>query len=681
MTAAWPPAQARSPGWLQADRPVLAPPRPLPTGFDALVDDLVGAVRRQPWQVRRLRRLAQDCAARMAGLRGLSDAELQSQLQTHRDAFRRDMTCGHGALLAALAAVGEAAGRALGLWPYPVQLMGALALHQGWLAEMATGEGKTLTVAMAAVLAGWSGRPCHLVTANDYLAARDALEMDPLYRRCGVSVVAVTGELAPTERAVRYACDVVYVTAKELLADFLRDRQAASAGGDVGRAMLRRWLWRDAAGDAAPVDVAAVDLLLVRGLHTALIDEADSVLIDEAVTPLILSAPRPDPELSQAVLWAAEVADRLVVEADYSLNRSRGMVTLAPATLTLAMQSSHRLPRLWQAQARREELLRQALVARHFLLRDQHYVVQEGKIVLLDEGTGRLTPNRTLTAGLHQAVEAHEGLAISDPSRSLGQMSFQAFFRHFRRLAGTTGTAHEARAEFWSIYGLGVLAVPTHRPRIRSAARPLVFATEAEKTQALLAEIMRLHGQGLPVLVGVRSVNSSDRLAEQLRARALPFRLLNAVRLGDEAEIVAQAGQAGCITVATNMAGRGTDIVLGAGVAAMGGLQVIVAECNESVRIDRQLAGRCGRQGDPGRVRSFLSTQDPMLRRHLPGPWCAAIDRLASHAPGRVGVLVSWLGLLAVRVAQRRAEAQARQRRRAVLESDEWMDRALPFGD
>jgi preprotein translocase subunit SecA len=676
MSAARPLAQADGAGWLRADRPWLAPLRPLPSGFDALVDHLVGAIRRLPWQARKLRRHAQVCADRMAGLQGLSDAELQLQLKTYRDTFRRDMTGGHRALLGALAAVGEAAGRELGLRPYPVQLMGALALHRGWLAEMATGEGKTLTVAMAAVLAGWSGRPCHLVTANDYLAARDALEMGPLYRACGVSVVAVTGELAPAERAARYASDVVYVTAKELLADFLRDRQTAHAGADVARAMLRRWLWGEASSGSG-----AVDLLLVRGLHTALIDEADSVLIDEAVTPLILSAPRPDPDLSQAVLWASEVADRLVDGIDYELSRSRNLVTLAPATLERATQASDRLPRLWQAQARREALLRQALVARHFLLRDQHYVLQDGKIVLLDEGTGRLTPSRTLTAGLHQAVEAHEGLAISDPSQSLGQMSFQAFFRHFQRLAGTTGTAHEARAEFWSIYGLGVLAVPTHRPRLRRAARPLVVATEAEKIQALLAEIERLHDQGLPVLVGVRSVSSSERLAEALRARALPFRLLNAVRLSDEAEIVAQAGQRARITVATNMAGRGTDIVLGAGVAAVGGLQVIVAECNESGRIDRQLAGRCGRQGDPGRVSTWLSMEDPLLQRHLAARWCSALHRLAGHSSGWAGPLVHWIGLSAVRIAQRRAEEQACQRRRSVLESDEWMDKALPFGD
>ena len=675
MSVALPIAQTGATGWLRAERPVLAPPPALPSGFDALVDKLLGAIRRLPWQARRLRRLAQVCADRMAGLQGLSDAALQLRLSTHRDAFRRDMNGGQDALLDALAAVGEAAGRALGLRPYPVQLMGALALHQGWLAEMATGEGKTLTVAMAAVLAGWSGRPCHLVTANDYLAARDALEMGPLYHCCGVSVLAVTGELAPAERPARYAADVVYVTAKELLADFLRDRQTASKN-DVARAMLRRWLWRDASGGAD-----AVDLLLVRGLHTALIDEADSVLIDEAVTPLILSAPRPDPDLAQAVLWASELADRLDAGADYVLSLTRGQVTLAPAALERAMLASQRLPRLWQAQARCEELLRQALVARHFLLRDQHYVLQEGKIVLLDEGTGRLTPSRTLTAGLHQAVEAHEGLAISDPSQSLGQMSFQAFFRHFRRRAGITGTAHEARAEFWAIYGLGVLAVPTHRPRIRTEARPRMLRTEAEKTQALLAEIERLHAQGLPVLVGVRSVGSSDRLAQQLRARALPFRLLNAVRPDEESEIVAQAGQAWCITVATNMAGRGTDIALGPGVAAAGGLQVLVAEGNESSRIDRQLAGRCGRQGDPGRVSTWLSIEDPLLQRHLSARWCSAMDRLAGYSSAWAAPLFQSIGGVAVRIAQRRAEEQARQRRRAVLESDDWIEKALPFSD
>ena len=670
-------APAHGSGWLRADRPVLVPPPPLPSGFDALVDSLIGTIRRLPWQSRRLQRLAQVCADQMAGLQGLSDAALQNEIKTHRDALKRDMTGDHAAQLAALAAVGEAAGRALGMRPYPVQLMGALALHQGWLAEMATGEGKTLTVAMAAVLAGWSGRPCHLVTANDYLADRDALKMEPLYHCCGLSVVAVTGELESPERASRYAADVVYVTAKELLADFLRDRQTASSAGDASREMLRRWLWREALGD----DDVAQQQLLVRGLHTALIDEADSVLIDEAVTPLILSAPRPDPDLTQAVLWASEVADSLVAGADYVLSLTRSAVTLAPATLERLMQAPATLPRLWQAQARREELLRQALVARHFLLRDQHYVVQEGKIVLLDEGTGRLTPSRTLSAGLHQAVEAHEGLEISDPSQSMDQMSFQAFFRCFRRLAGTTGTAHEARAEFWSIYGLGVLAVPTHRPRIRIEARPLVFGTESEKNQALLAEIERLHYQGLPVLVGVRSVSSSDRLAEQLRVRALTFGLLNAVRLGDEAEIIAQAGQGGRITIATNMAGRGTDILLGAGVAAMGGLQVIVAECNESVRVDRQLAGRCGRQGDPGRVSTWLSIEDPLLQRHLPAIWCSAIDHLFKHAPGGVLPIVKWIGLRAVWFAQQRAEVQARQRRRAVLESDKWMSKALPFGD
>lgn len=321
------------------------------------------------------------------------------------------------------------------------------------------------------------------------------------------------------------------------------------------------------------------------------------------------------------------------------------------------------------------------MVARHFLLRDQHYVVQEGKVVSLDEGTGRLTPSRTLTAGLQQAVEAHEALAISDPSQSMDQMSFQAFFRHFRRLAGTTGTAREARFEFWLIYRLGVVSVPTHRPRIRTQARPQVFGTQAEKDQAVIAEIERLHGQGLPVLVGLRSVRSSDRLAEQLRVLALPFGLINAVRLADEAEVVAQAGKAGRITVATNMAGRGTDIVHGPGVAARGGLQVIMAECNESSRIDRQLAGRCGRQGDPGRVSTWLSADDPLLKRHLPALWCTIIERLAAHPSPWAGLLLKRAGPAAVWAAQRFAEAQSRHRRRLVLESDEWMDKALPFGD
>ncbi|WP_029002207.1 preprotein translocase subunit SecA [Azohydromonas australica] len=657
---------------------LLPPPVPLPSaarlpeGADAWAHALAGWLRRRPGHARRLRREAEACAQACAALAGCDDAALQQRLAGAREQLRRDPVHARGGLGEALAAVGETAYRVLGKRPYSVQFMGALAIHHGWLAEMATGEGKTLTAALAGVLAGWSGRPCHLVTANDYLAARDAEEMAPLYRACGLEVASVVAASTPGERAVRYAADVVYVTAKELLADHLRDQLAARTGRDPERLELRRWLGVAPATDAA---APGPELLLVRGLHTALVDEADNVLIDEAVTPLILSAPRPAPGLHAAVREMAALAATLQEGLDYVLLQRQRSVRLHEGAQQALEALAGRLEPLWRPAPRREELLRQALTVRHFIRREHHYVVQDGEVVLLDEATGRLTPGRTLTAGLHQAVQTHEGLEVTDPNESLEQMSFQSFFRRFRRLAGLTGTGKEAAAEFWRIYRLGVLPVPTHRPRQTRTAPARVLATEEAKWQAVVAEVQRVHAVGRPVLVGVRSVEASTRLAARLQAQGLAFELLNAVRHAEEARIVEHAGQPGRITIATNMAGRGTDIRLDAHVKSLGGLHVVVAEGNESPRTDRQLAGRCGRQGDPGSVAVFLSLEDRLALRFLGAGTRRALARpLCADAPGAQALAA---GLL--RQAQRRAEADAFERRCGVLKADDWLDSALPF--
>lgn len=652
----------------------LTPPPPLPLaprlpeGADALAHWARGWLRRLPHHARALRAEAQACAQFCEPLACLSEAEFASRLLQSRERVRRDPLEAQGHRVEAMAMVGEAARRALGMRPHPVQFMGALALHCGWLAEMATGEGKTLTASLAGVLAGWSGRACHLVTSNDYLAARDAEEMTPLYALCGVSVTSVVSTQKPEERLACYGADVVYLTAKELLADYLRDQLAARAGRDPDRMALRRWL-----GSAPPE--ATSGQLLVRGLHTAIVDEADNVLIDEAVTPLILSSPRSSLGLGEAVRLVSTLADRLVADSDFEVLRRRRTVLLREgARQALAARAAELAP-LWRAEPRREELLRQALTVRHFILRDHQYVIDEGKVVLLDEFTGRMTPGRTLTAGLHQAIEAREGLEISDPNESLGQMSFQTFFRRLPRLSGTTGTGREAAGEFWRIYRLGVLPVPTHRPRLTVSALPQIFDTAGRKWQAVVHQIEVLHGRGQPVLVGVRSVESSETIAGLLAARGLPFELLNAVRHAEEARIISRAGEWGRITIATNMAGRGTDIRLGAGVAALGGLHVIIAESNESGRIDRQLAGRCGRQGDPGSVSVFLSVEDGLSRRFLSRGLRGVLHGLARlRAPMRGRIVRALFAL-----AQRRAEADAFSRRRGVLKSDDWLDSALPF--
>jgi preprotein translocase subunit SecA len=657
--------------------------RKLPTGLDAFVNDLLGLTRRLPGHARALRRQALACTDEMTRVSSLSHAQFHQELVRLRELLRLDPADACGQLPAALAVVGEAAWRSMGKRPYQVQLMTALALHQGWLAEMATGEGKTLSACLAAVLAAWSGNPLHLITANDYLAERDAQEMGALYEFCGLSCASVTAQVQPEDRPARYAADVVYVTAKELLADFLRDRQSARGGEDVARARFRQWLDGVRGETGTPLQTGKSlhpGPLLVRGLHTAVVDEADSVMIDEAVTPLILAVPHEGAGLFDAVEKISAMAGQLRQGHDYSVSSHRQLIVLGYSAREQLTVLAPSMPPLWRAVARREELLRQALFARHFLVQGQHYVVQEGKIVLLDEGSGRLMVHRTLTAGLHQAVEAKEGVEVTPPTGSLAQMSFQAFFRQFLRLSGTTGTAREATAEFWRIYGLGVLPVPTHRPRIRTTAPAVICPTEDGKWAHVLAQVERMHASGRPVLVGVRSVGSSEHLAALLQARSLPFQLLNALRHDEEAEIVAQAGQRGRITVATNMAGRGTDIKLGEGIHALGGLHVVIAECNESARVDRQLAGRCGRQGDAGSVATVLSLEDAMLPRHFSSLFLRAVRRLVAFRGDSTSAGTrDRLGHLVVRMAQVRAERQSERRRKAVFEADSWMEKALPF--
>ncbi|MEN9774954.1 MAG: hypothetical protein RL322_2024 [Pseudomonadota bacterium] len=648
--------------------PALPLPQKLPEGADILAHWVRGRYRRSPHHRRHLARLAQRTAHACAPLEALGQTELVERIVRARESMRREPVEANGQLPQVLALVGEVARRTLGMRPYPVQFMGALGLHAGWLVEMATGEGKTLTIALAGVLAAWTGRPCHLVTSNDYLAGRDAEHMKPLYNGCGVSVASIESADEPEERLQSYGADVVYLTAKELLADHLRDQLAEQSGQDAQRIALRRWLGQVPARTTAP-------LLHLKGLHTVLVDEADSVLIDEAVTPLILSAPRSHLGLADAVRQVSAIADQLVEGRDYlTLGRQKN-IRLNDAAQSLLAQRAAELPPLWRPAPRREELLRQALTVRHFILPGHQYVVDEGKVVLLDEFTGRMTPGRSLTAGLHQAIEAFEDLEISDPNESLAQMSFQSFFRRLPRLAGTTGTGREAASELWRIYRLGVMPIPTHRPRLTRVERPRLFRSASRKWRAVLAQIAARHAAGQPVLVGVRSVESSETLAGLLAHEGLVFDLLNAVRHAEEAQIISRAGESGRITIATNMAGRGTDIRLGEGVPERGGLHVIIAECNESGRIDRQLAGRCGRQGDPGSVSIFLSLEDGLVKRFLSAPIRLMLDLWARiRLPGGRSLV-----RLMVRVAQRRAEADAFSRRKGVLKSDDWLDSALPF--
>jgi preprotein translocase subunit SecA len=635
------------------------PERPL-TGLDAVANWCLGRYERRAARLAQLTAQAAQAEASTKEFSELGNHDLQERLFAFRHYFQREANPEEPVLLRALAAVREAAHRCVGLRAFPVQLIGALALHCGWLAEMATGEGKTLTAGLAAVLAGWSKRPTHIITVNDYLAQRDAHWLSPLYVFCGIRAGCVTASLAAPERAREYGRDVTYTTSKELLADFLRDQLRFGSLRHSTRRVLRRLL--------RPHD-AAFSGLVLRGLHTAIVDEADSILIDEAVTPLIISAARKNEMLSEVGRLAVRLADGLQPETDYRLDLRYHEVEITPAGQRKLAETCDTLPGFWRSDRRRKEIVRTALVAREFYQRDRQYILADGKVVIVDEFTGRPMPQRTWREGLHQAIEAKEGIALSDPTETIARMSFQRFFRCFHRLSGMTGTAWEAASEFWQIYGLPVVRIPTHKPCIRQHLPDCFFPTESEKWDAIIDEIESLHRTGRPLLVGTRSVVTSEQVARRLKEKGLEFHVLNATRLAEEATIIAVAGERGRITIATNMAGRGTDIRLGPGVRELGGLHVVATERHESARVDRQLFGRAARQGDPGSARAFVSGQDDLVRRHLP-PLLKKL--LLSTRDGS-------LARTAFALAQRQAQKRAWKQRLAVLRADAWLDDALSF--
>ncbi|MBA4358573.1 MAG: hypothetical protein C0405_12705, partial [Desulfovibrio sp.] len=419
-------------------------PERLHQGLDAFMHGLTGWHRRITVG-RNLRREADKVVDLAGGLAHISDRRLRERLGEAQTHFRRQAPGYEEFLPEALACMMEAAQRTLGLRPYPVQIMGALALHRGYLAEMATGEGKSLTACLPSVLAAWTGRPFHFVTVNDYLASRDALEMEPFYTCCGVSVGCVQGPMDPRERRANYDRGVVYTTLKELVADFLRDRLIFGALNDPSRRLLRQLTQPRLQNPEGAV---------LKGLDTAIVDEADSVLIDEAVTPLIISRAQGNSSLVAACRTAHAMAESLSPPADYLVEPRYKEIILTKEGTRKVEEQSRMLSGIWRASGRREELIRQALTAREFYKLDQQYVIQDGKVAIVDEFTGRLMPNRTWREGLHQAVEAKEGVEVTDPSETLARLSFQRFFRLFRKISGMTGTASEASGEFWHIYRL-----------------------------------------------------------------------------------------------------------------------------------------------------------------------------------------------------------------------------------
>jgi len=559
----------------------------------------------------------------------------------------------------------EAAERLLKMRPFDVQLLGARVMLEGKIAEMETGEGKTLSATLPACAAALAGIPVHVVTVNDFLVMRDAAWMGPLYAFFGLSVGTITEGMAPDARRAAYACDITYCTNKQLVFDYLKDR--LMLGQEARHLHLQI--------EGLHAEYPRTRRLLLRGLCFVIVDEADSVLVDEARTPLIISNVGDTAHDKQIFTEAVSMARALTSGLDFSIRPREREVDLTERGKRRAAELAEPYGGVWIGPRRREELIRRALSALYLFQRDKQYIVRGDKVQIVDEYTGRVMADRSWERGLHQMIEAKEGCPVSGQQETLARISYQRFFRRYLRIAGMTGTAREVARELWSVYRLPVVTIPTNRPVRRLRLPDQVYVAADAKWAAIVESLRRLHAEGRPVLVGTRSVSASEHLSELLKAAGLAHQVLNARQDQEEAEVIATAGSRGRITVATNMAGRGTDIRLGPGVAELGGLHVLATERHDARRIDRQLFGRGGRQGDRGSFQAIVSLEDEIVHEHFAGH----ATRLGKLMRRKDGLVPGWLGGLLVGVAQRTAERHHGRTRRELLRVDDHLSDLLAF--
>ncbi|MHC1759559.1 MAG: preprotein translocase subunit SecA [Negativicutes bacterium] len=590
-------------------------------------------------EIKRMQEYVELINAFEPAMQKLSDASLAAKTVE----FRQRLEQGEALevlLPEAFAVVREASVRTTGMRHFDVQLLGGVTLHEGKIAEMKTGEGKTLVATLAVYLNALEGKGVHLVTVNDYLAKRDSEWMGKIYNFLGLSVGLIAHGLDFDDRKAAYAADITYGTNNEFGFDYLRDNMVIYA-----------------------------EQMVQRPLNYAIVDEVDSILIDEARTPLIISGPG---EKSTDLYYVlAKVVPKLKEGEDYTVDEK--LHTVAPTEAGVAKaEKALNVRNLYDNENMElSHHFNQALRAHGLMHRDKDYVVKDGEVIIVDEFTGRLMFGRRYSDGLHQAIEAKEGVKIERESQTLATITFQNYFRMYKKLSGMTGTAKTEEQEFRKIYKLDVIMIPTHQPMVRNDFPDVIYKTKRGKYKAAVAEIAELHAKGQPVLVGTTSIAQSEDLSAMLKRQGVPHNVLNAKFHEMEAQIISQAGQPSAVTIATNMAGRGTDIVLGEGVPALGGLHIIGTERHESRRIDNQLRGRSGRQGDPGSSRFYLSLEDDLMRLFGADNIASLMDKLGMEEDEPIEhALIS----RSIEQAQKKVEAQHFNTRKNVLEYDDVMN-------
>ena len=592
-------------------------------------------------EVRKLEKLADKVISLESKMEALSDADFPVKTEEFKARYASGESLDK-LLPEAFALVREGAKRVLGLFPYKVQIMGGITLHNGNIAEMRTGEGKTLTATMPVYLNALSGDGVHVVTVNEYLSTRDAKEMGELYNFLGLSVgVNLTGQ-TPEEKRAAYYADITYSTNSELGFDYLRDNM-----------------------------VVYKSQMVQRPLNYAVVDETDSILIDEARTPLIISG---QAEKSTVLYQRADFFVKALKEdEDYTIDLTSKSISLTDEGINKAEQT-FRLPNLYDVDnSALVHHIDQALRANYIMIRDIDYVVDEGQVKIVDGFTGRIMEGRRYSDGLHQAIEAKEGVEVENESKTMATITYQNFFRMYRKLSGMTGTAKTEEEEFREIYNMNVITIPTNRPVQRIDAHDVIYPSLKSKFKAVVRDIKERHEKGQPILVGTVAVETSELISQMLHQEGIPHEVLNAKNHFKEAEIVMMAGQRGAVTIATNMAGRGTDIKLGKGVKELGGLCVIGTERHESRRIDNQLRGRSGRQGDPGATQFYLSLEDDLMKRFGGERMQAIWERLNIDENGDDNFIQSKMLSRQVESSQKRVEGNNYDTRKNVLQYDEVM--------
>jgi len=564
------------------------------------------------------------------------------------------------------ALIREASSRVLGLKHFDVQLLGGWVMINGMIAEMETGQGKTLTATLPACTVAMAGIPVHIMTANDYLSARDEQNLQPLYQWLGISSASVIDGMETEVRTKAYQCAIVHSTSQQIAFDYLRDRM--EMGDDIGKMQIQfKHIQHQHQQRPSP--------FLLRGLCFGILDEADSLLIDEAKTPLIISKTRQSAEQNQVYYDALYLAASLRNITDYTIDEQYQEVKLTPAGEAKLSELAEALGKYWQRKRQRDVMATLALKARNLFHRNKHYLVRDNQIQIIDLLTGRTMPDRSWEHGLHQLIEVKEGCEISGEKDPLARIAYQKFFKRYLRLSGMSGTVSEVAKELHSTYGLHVHKIATHQPSQRIIHSERVYKNSSQKWDAFIAAVAKYHQQGRPILIGTHSVTDSEKVSTLLFEHDLAHQVLNARQDSQEAKIILLAGQLNSITVATNMAGRGTDISLNDDVKSLGGLHVINTGRNDAKRIDRQLYGRCARQGDPGSAEGFMSLDDSDLVNYYP----SIIRLLLMVITKENRPLITWLSQIVLTLPQKRTEARHAQLRHLLIKKDREQEKVMSF--